>query len=480
MAVIVTILAAVTGGVAWMLGWRVQLDGSGSPQLARIMPPDRLADAVEAHRATHAAAPDEVAFSTPPPAALAAAETAAPPEDDAPPAASSAQVDAPYWTDFRGPQRDGHYQEQAIRTDWPPTGLSPIWKQPIGGGYASFSVATGRAFTIEQRRTEEVVAAYDIATGREVWTHSWDANFQEWMGGDGPRATPTWHDGHVYALGAEGELRVLDAVTGTLIWRVNILDDNNASNLQWGMAASPLVFDDLVVVHPGGPTDQSVVAYDRHSGERRWSSQSDQAGYSSPVLTTMAGVRQILVITAERLVALVPETGDLIWSHAWPGPNDGINASQPLLTGDDRVLLSSGYGTGAALVEVHHRNGAWTTREVWRNNRLKNRFSSSVAYNGYIYGLDESILTCLEVATGEVMWKAGRYGHGQLVLASGHLIVLSEDGDLALVRATPDRHEQLVRFPVLEGKTWNHPVLDQGHLIVRNLAEMAAFDLSAP
>ena len=159
----------------------------------------------------------------------------------------------PYWTDFRGPFRDGHYREQPIRTNWPASGLKPLWKQPIGGGYASFVIARNRAFTIEQRGPQEVVAGYDVRTGRELWTNGWNALFTESLGGDGPRATPTWADGVVYALGATGELRALDEGTGRVLWRTNIIDENGATNLDWGMAASPLVVGETVVVLPGGP-----------------------------------------------------------------------------------------------------------------------------------------------------------------------------------------------------------------------------------
>jgi outer membrane protein assembly factor BamB len=482
--VVILVLAA--------LGYRVQLDGSASPRLVRVQTSARQADVLEGHRRTQRQAPPEPGESTVPQADVRSKASAPPtpqsaPEVAEPPSATPvarAPARTPYWTTFRGPLRDGHYQERPILTDWPAGGLTPLWKQPIGGGYASFAVARGRAFTIEQRRAEEVVAAYDVATGREVWTVAWMGEFREWMGGDGPRATPTWFDGRVYALGALGELRVLDAETGAVIWRLNILDDNGVANIPWGMAASPLVFDDLVVVHPGGTGGRSIVAYDRHTGARRWSALDDKAAYSSPVVATIQGRRQLLVVTAARLVALQPDTGDLLWSHPWPGPND-INAAQPVIVGDNRVLVSSGYGVGAALIEVVAVDGsatsgsgrAFTTREVWRNTRLKNRFASSVVHEGHVYGLDENILACLELETGDVKWKAGRYGHGQLVLASGHLIVLTEDGDLALVRATPERHDERFRFPVLSGKTWNHPALDDGRLIVRNLAEMAAFDL---
>jgi outer membrane protein assembly factor BamB len=202
----------------------------------------------------------------------------------------------------------------------------------------------------------------------------------------------------------------------------------------------------------------------------------DQQSYASPMLVTLLGVPQVLVFSASRLVAVSPDTGAELWAFPWPGPN-GINAAQPLVIGENRIFVSSGYGTGAAVVEISKGETGFSVREVWRNNRMKNRFASSVLHDGFIYGLDESILASIDASTGELKWKGGRYGYGQLVLASGHLIVLTEDGDLALVRATPDRHEELVRFPVLRGKTWNPPAIGGGFLLIRNLAEMAAFDL---
>lgn len=437
----------------WVLEVRVQLDGSGWPRVVVGGGPARRADALEAHRRTQHA------------------KTAAP---------AARVVAGGYWTGFRGPRRDGHYQERPIATDWPPGGLAPIWKQPIGGGYASFAIAAGRAFTIEQRRAQEVVTAYEVSSGRELWAHGWDAEFKEWNGGDGPRATPAWFDGRVYALGATGELRCLDAGTGAMMWRVNILEDSGAENLPWGMAASPLIVDDAVVVLPGGPAGRSVVAYDRHTGKRSWSALNDRQAYSSPMLATVAGRRQLLVLTATRLVSLVPETGLVLWEYPWPTSND-INVAQPvILPPGNRVLLSSGYGHGAAVIEIGSRDGYNGTRLIWESTRLKNRFSSSVVHDGYIYGLDENILTCLDARTGEVQWKAGRYGHGQFVLADGHLVLLTEQGELVLVRATPERHEELARFPALEGKTWNHPAMSDGLLLVRNVAEMAAFDLRLP
>jgi len=276
-----------------------------------------------------------------------------------------------------------------------------------------------------------------------------------------------------------GELRALDDASGKTVWRTNILSDSGGRNLDWGMSAAPLIVDDTVIVLPGGAEGQSVAGYDRATGQRRWSALGDQQGYASPMLATLKGVRQMIVFSATRLMGLAPEDGRLLWEYSFPTHN-GINAAQPLVIGDDRVFLSSGYGTGAAVIELSPASSGLAVREVWRNIRMKNQFSSSVLFDGFVYGLDEAILACVDAATGELKWKGGRYGYGQLLLASGHLIVLTEGGDLVLVRATPERHEELARFPALEGKTWNHPALADGVLLVRNLREMAAFDLRVP
>ena len=469
-------LAVLTVILYQFYGLRVVLAGSGQPQLRFTTPNDAQAVVIARHREAQRAqdsipaAQVEDATSSP-----AVHEPAPAPVVSATPVRSAA-VPVLFWTDFRGPRRDGHYDERPIRTNWPREGLTPMWKQPVGGGYASFSIARGRAFTIEQRGGDEVVAAYDVVTGRELWTDAWPTLFAEFMGGDGPRATPTWFDGRVYALGARGELRSLDDASGKVLWRVNILEDNDAQNLDWGMAAAPLIVDDTVIVLPGGRNGQSVVAYDRRTGERAWSALDDKAGYSSPMLVTLAGVRQVLVFSASRLMGITPDGGEVLWEYPWTTMSD-VNVSQPLLVGDNRVFLSSGYGTGAAMLEITGGEGRLAVREIWRNTRMKNRFTSSVLHEGIIYGLDESILAAVDAASGELKWKAGRYGYGQVLLASGHLIVLTEDGHLVLVRANPDRHEELVQFPVLEGKTWNHPAMAGGYLLVRNLAEMAAFDL---
>jgi outer membrane protein assembly factor BamB len=461
----------------YAVGLRVVLDGGGMPRLTFVASADEHAEAIARHREAQKAQgpPPPPAAPAPPPPGTGEPPTAVDPsqEVDLP---APARALATYWTDFRGPARDGHYREQPIRTNWAPAGPPPLWKQPVGGGYASLVIARGHAFTIEQRGAQEVVAAYDVPTGRELWTNAWAGVFRESMGGDGPRATPTWHDGKVYALGGSGELRCLDAATGAVIWRTNVLTDAGASNLQWGMAAAPLIVDDTVVVLPGGGNGNSVVAYDRTTGARAWSALDDAQSYSSPMLVTLGGIRQILVFSASRLMGLTPERGEVLWEFPWT-TQFGVNASQPLLLGNDRVFVSTGYGSGAAAIQLTDSGGRFSVRELWRTNRMKNQFTSSLLHEGFIYGLDESILACIDAATGELKWKGGRYGYGQVMLADGHLIVLTESGELALVRATPERHVELARFPVLEGKTWNHPAMSGGYLLVRNINEMAAFDL---
>src|SRR5262245_16782170 len=388
-------------------------------------------------------------------------------------AAAFAHATRNYWTSYRGPNRDGRYEELPVLTSWPAGGLTPIWKQPVGIGYASFTVADGVAFTIEQRRRQEIVVAYDLNTGRELWTQGWNAEYTD-STGDGPRATPAWDDGRLYALGATGELRCLDARTGLVIWGKNILTENGASNLPWAMAASPLIVDDKVIVQPGGSNGNSVVAYNKSNGAPVWKSLNDRQAYVSPMLVTLGGRRQILTVTAVRVVGLAPESGELLWSYPWE-TDMGINVSQPIIVSANRFFISSGYGKGAALVEVNGGNA----RTIWENINMKNKFNSSVLHQGHVYGLDEGILTCLDVNTGERKWKGGRYGYGQLILAGGNLIVITDTGELALVRAAPDQFSEIARFQAIEGKTWNYPAIARGLLLVRNANQMAAYDIAA-
>jgi outer membrane protein assembly factor BamB len=452
------------GAILFAFGLRVVFYGGGDIGFAFLQSANQQAAEIEQHRAAQRAqAPP--AQPAPEPAAPAAAAT---PEKPSPTAVAGSS----HWTNFRGPDRDGHYRQRPVRTDWG-SALTPLWKQPIGGGYGSFVIADGRAFTIEQRGDRELAAAYDVATGRELWTSAWDAQFQGSPGGGGPRATPTWHDGRLFVLGATGEFRAIDAATGRTLWRTNILADTGAANTDHGTSASPLVVGNTVVVLPGGSNGQSVVAYDSHSGKRVWSALDDRPAYSSPMLVTLAGVRQILAHTETRLVGLSPENGTLLWEFPWRTP---YASAQPLVTAADRVFISA--ESDAAMLQLAAgADGQLIARELWRTTRMNNKFTSPVLHDGFIYGLDEAILACIDASTGDLKWKGGRYGYGQVMLASGHLIVLTEEGELALVRADPASHQEVTRFPAIDGKTWNHPAMSDGILLIRNIEEMAAYDL---
>ena len=413
----------------------------------------------------------------PAPSATTASPSPSPSPSASPsPGQTPAETARNYWTNFRGPKRDGKYEEATISTTWPANGLPVVWKQPVGIGHASFVVADGKAYTIEQRRSQEVVAAYDMNNGRELWTQKWNAEYTD-STGDGPRATPTWDAGRIYALGATGELRCLDANSGAVIWGKNILTDNQAKNLPWAMAASPLIVDDKVIVLPGGTSGKSVVAYNKNNGAPVWRVLNDTQAYVSPMLVELAGRRQIVVVSASRVVGLAPENGALLWEYPWDTDN-GINVSQPIIVDRNRFFISSGYGKGAALVEVKGSGNSFTASTIWENTNMKNKFNSSVLYNGYIYGLDEGILVCLDVNTGERKWKDGRYGYGQIILAGSHLIVTSDKGEVALVKATPSAYTELARFAAVEGQTWNYPAIANGRLLVRNSNQMAAYDIS--
>jgi outer membrane protein assembly factor BamB len=244
------------------------------------------------------------------------------------------------------------------------------------------------------------------------------------------------------------------------------------------MAASPLVVDDKVIVLPGGSNGKSVVAYNKMTGTPVWKSQNDPQAYVSPMLVTLAGRRQIVVVSSSRVMGLAPEDGSLLWSSTWD-TDMGINASQPIVVDKNRLFISAGYGKGAALIEVNGSGNSFQARTIWENINMKNKFNSSVLHEGHIYGLDEGILTCLDVNSGERKWKGGRYGYGQVILASGHLIVSTESGELALVKATPQSYTEVGRFAALEGKTWNYPAISGGRLLLRNATQMAAYNIAA-
>ena len=385
------------------------------------------------------------------------------------------------WPGFRGPGRDGVVRGVRIGTDWAASPPVELWRRPIGPGWSSFAVDGNRVYTQEQRGDHEVVACYDATTGAQVWMHRDPVRFFESNAGAGPRGTPTLANGRVYAFGATGLLNALDAGTGAVVWSRNAASDSEgtpsmsggtAKVPDWGFSSSPLVVGDVVIVAVAG----QLVGYDVANGKPRWTGPPGGVSYSSPHLATIGGVPQVLLLSAAGMTSVGPADGKVLWEHAWPG---GFPVVQPGLTGDGDILVTASGTSGMRRVAVAHGPGGWTAEKRWGTSALKPYFNDFVVHEGHAYGFDGRILACIDLATGERKWKGGRYGNGQLVLLPDQdvLLVLSEEGELALARATPDQFAELARFKAIEGKTWNHPVLVGDVLLVRNGAEMAAFRL---
>jgi outer membrane protein assembly factor BamB len=363
-----------------------------------------------------------------------------------------------------------------LDTDWSKSPPVEMWRQPIGPGWSSFAVRGDLVYTQEQRGEDEDVSCYTLATGKLVWRHRDAARFYESNGGPGPRGTPTLSNGRVYTHGATGIVNALDANTGAALWTRNSSTDTGAKLPGWGFTSSPLLVGDRVVVASSG----RLVAYDIATGNPRWVRKTNGGGYSSPTLMTLDGVTQVVLQTGGGAMSVSPADGSVLWEHSWV---TGVAIVQPAQTGDDALLITGGDamgGSGTRRLAVAHDAGKWTVQERWTTQGLKPYFNDYVVHKGHAYGFDNSILACINLEDGVRKWKGGRYGHGQMMLLPDQdlLLVLSEEGDLALVKATPDQFTELAKFKAIEGKTWNHPALAGDVLLVRNGEEMAAFRLS--
>lgn len=374
------------------------------------------------------------------------------------------------WPQFRGPNRDGISPEAAVLKSWPAGGPKVLWTAPVGEGYSQVVSVKGRLYTLAQQGEEQVALAIDGATGRRLWRTRIDGEYNDGQG-DGPRSTPTVDGDMVYALSANGKLAALRAGNGQVAWQHDLRAEYGANPPQWGISTSPLVEGNLLIVNVGGAGNKSIVAFDKTNGKTVWTSQGDGAGYSAPIAITVRGVRQIIVFTADAVLSISPKDGRLFWRSGWKTSYD-VNAATPIFLPPDKLFVSSGYDTGAALLQINRTN----VSEVWRSRGMKNQFSSSVLHNGILYGFDNSTFKAIDAATGAERWKQRGFGHGSLILAGGHLVVLSDRGKLALVSATPEEYRELGNAQVLEGKCWTSPSLADGRLYVRNEEKLVALD----
>ena len=406
-------------------------------------------------------------------------------KSDAPPAKSADAAAAietvlatAEWPGFRGADRMGHTKAPKLATDWTTHPPKLLWKKTVGAGWSSFAVAGPYAFTEEQRGPHEVVVCYEVATGNEVWTQQREARFDEPMGGPGPRATPALADGAVFTASATGMLQRLKAGTGEVVWQQDFKSLAGREPPMWGFSSSPLVTHSLVIVFAGGAGDKGVMAFDAATGQPRWSVACGPESYSSPQLSKILGEETLLMLTNEGLLLLEPTTGKVRLKYEWKF--DGYRALQPTVIGEDMVLLPTPMSEGTRAIRITKNGEQLAAEELWTSKQMKTDFSELIAHKGYVYGVDGSMYSCLDLKTGTRTWKDGRYGKGEAVLleSTDQILMAAENGRVALLQADPTAHKELTSFQALKGKTWNHPVVVGDKLLVRNGSEAACYELA--
>lgn len=384
------------------------------------------------------------------------------------------------WPEFRGSARDGRVRGVTFPTDWETSPPRELWRREVGPGWSSFTVIGETIFTQEQRGEQEVVAAYRAQTGDPIWLNEVASRFSETVGGPGPRATPTYHEGKLYTQGADGKIQCIDASNGEAIWVRDLTVDTPAKPPAWGFSSSPLVVGNVVITYAGAGKGKSVVAYRRADGEIAWTAGKGTHSYSSPQLSTFDGVPQVLMLSNFGLLAFSPEDGSQLWQHEWdlgPQPNRVI---QPLVVDND-VLIGTFLGLGTRRITVTHEDNTWNTTEQWTSRHMKPYFNDFVEHQGYLYGFDNEIFACINLEDGKKQWKRGRYGHGQVLLVEdmNTLLILGEKGELVLLEANPNKHVELTKLQALDAKTWNHPVIAGNLLFLRNGVEAVCYELNS-
>ncbi len=382
------------------------------------------------------------------------------------------------WPQYRGSSQDGRSDETGLLDTWPVSGPRVLWRQPLGDGYSGIAVSGERAFTLFAEGSDEFAVAFDTDTGRQLWRVRTGSNRRDSYG-SGPRSTPTVDGSLVYALGATGKLHALAVETGETAWSVDLVDSFGARVPRWGVSTSPLVEDDLLLLDVGGRQGYSLVALDKTTGALRWHSETDHAGYSTPLAVTAAGARQVLFFTATALVSVDPMSGEIYWRHPWK-TSYNVNAAMPVFVPPSHVFISSSYDKGATLLEIVAGETDVEVRKVWRDRVMKNHFNSSVLVGDHLYGFDDGTLKCIVAASGEEVWAKRGFNKGSLLYADDKLFVLGEKGLLALVEATPGDYREVVRHQLFNAKTWTMPSLADGRLYVRSEGELVVLSLQPP
>ncbi len=381
------------------------------------------------------------------------------------------------WPQWRGPDRSGISQETGLLKQWPANGPPALWTtQNLGEGYGSLSVAGDRLFVQGLRNRQSIVSALRIEDGVSLWSKNLGPGGSNDRG-NGPRSTPTIDGDRIYVLTENGDLACLKH-DGTAVWQKNILREFGGRNIQWLISESPLIDGNKVIVSPGG-RGAGVVALDKMTGATIWTSKelSDEAGYSSAIVADVQGVRTVMTYTAEAGVGVRASDGKLLWRYR-PAANNTANIATPIFF-DNKVFYSSAYGTGGALLGLRAENGEVRAQEIYFTRDMQNHHGGVVLLGGYLYGFNNAILTCLEFATGKMMWRHRSVGKGSLAVADGHLYILSEDHVVGLAEASPAGYRERGRFSIKDFglNSWSYPVISNGRLYIRNEQTLTSYDV---
>lgn len=398
----------------------------------------------------------------------------------------AAEPPAQGWPQFLGPDRNGISCETKLIDSFGPQGPKVVWRVPGGSGMSGIAVDGKQAVTMLERDGKQTVVAFNLADGKELWNRSIADRYRNSMGA-GPRATPSIAGGIIFVYTGEGILAALDQNSGNLKWQHNVVADFDGEPAGYGMACSPLVVDGLVIV-TAGVQGASVVAYQADTGRLAWKSGNDTAGYSSPAILTVGGRRQIVAFTGQSVIGLEPKTGEQLWRYQYTTDFD-CNIATPVAVGDD-VFISSGENHGCALLAIKPKESGFQVTEVWKSfgptSVMRNEWQTSILLDGFLYGLDNvggagpiTNLNCVNVKTGKRVWQQPRFGKGNLIAADGKLYIATIDGSLVIVRANPQRFEELSRAKLFEG-TRQAPALLDGRLYLRDLNEILCVDIRLP
>lgn len=381
------------------------------------------------------------------------------------------------WPGFRGPGRDGVVRGLKIGLDWEKSPPAVLWRKRIGPAWSSMAVVDGRIYTQEQHGQNEAVVCRDAQSGSEIWVHERPVRFEEAMSGPGPRATPTFAGGRIYAQSALGALDCLDAATGRVIWTRDIRADSSAALPMWGFSGSPLVAGDRVIVFAGGEGKKGLLAYPLDGGAPIWTADAGKVSYASPQEFGIGSQRGVLMFTNEGLFAADRKSGRILWQFPVTAGVGVPSALQACPIAPDSLVLGNGVAFGLERIRV--AEGAQPPTRVWAMHRVNPSFSDMVYHDGYLYGFDGTVFCCVDAASGARRWREGRYGAGQVVLLAdqGVMIVASEFGQAILLRCNPEKNEELGSVQAISGKAWNHPAIAGGRLYVRSDAEMACLQL---